>query len=179
MVQVKELMTAVSEIAVVDENATLFEAVLEVGLARAKKSTGTRYPVALVVDESKRVAGFLEFRHMLMGLDAAYGELAESARRTGLPPDKLRSELQRLGLLEDAMDDLCKRAGETSIKSVMSVPGPDRITEGEASISEAAYRMAQTGQDYLFVLNGNSVEGIISLSDVIGYICDTVRACRL
>lgn len=179
MMLVKELMTELSEIPVVDENATLFEAVLEIGIARAKQQAGARRPAVLVVDKDKRVAGFLEFRNMLMAFDPGYGEFAESARQRGLSPDKIRSELQRFGLLEDVLEDLCKKAAEISIKSVMSIPGQDRITQGEVSISEAAYRMAASGIDYLFVLDGNVVKGIISLSDVMGHICDTVRACRL
>ena len=179
MMRVKELMTGFSEIAVVDENATLFEAVLAIGVARAGRSPGARSPAALVVDERKKVSGFLEFRNMLMALDAGYGELAEAARQSGLSLDTIRSELKKLGLLEDTLEGLCKKAGETPIKSIMSIPGQDLIIEGEVSISEAAYRMAVSGQDYLFVLDGNALEGTISLSDVIGHICDTVRACRL
>ncbi|MDR3567062.1 MAG: CBS domain-containing protein [Syntrophobacteraceae bacterium] len=179
MVRVKELMTGLSEIPIVDENATLFEAVLEIGLARTKMSAGMRSPAALVVDGGKRVSGFLEFKNMLMGLDAGFEELIQSARQSGLSPDRVRSELQKSGLLQDALDGLCQKAGETSIKSVMTIPGQDRTTDGDVSISEAAYRMVESGQDYLLVLEGNVVEGIISLSDVMGYICDTVRACRL
>jgi CBS domain-containing protein len=179
MVQVKELMTRLSEIPIVDENATLFEAVLEIGIARAKRSAGMRSPAALVVDGGKKVAGFLEFRNMLLGLDAGFGELAESARKSGLSADVIRSELQKSGLLKDALDGLCQKAGETSIKSIMTRPGKDRTTEGDVSVGEAAYRMVESGQEYLFVLDGDVVEGIISLTDVLGYICDTVRACRL
>ncbi|MGC8491263.1 MAG: CBS domain-containing protein [Syntrophobacteraceae bacterium] len=179
MKRVKELMTGVSEIPVVEENATLFEVVLEIGGARAKRPAGAPYPALLVVDKDKRFAGFLELGKMLLALDPGYGELAESAREKGVPFDAIRSELQRFGPLEDALEDLCKKAADISIKSVMSIPGPDRITGGEVSISEAAYRMAVSGVDYLFVLEGTLLEGIISLSDVMGHICETVRACRL
>ncbi len=176
MMRVRELMTGLSEIPVVDENATLFEALLEIAAVRAKRAPG---PAALVIDDAKRVAGFLEFGSMLLALEAGYGELARFAAQTGLAPDEIRAELQKIGPLEDALEGLCKKAVEISIKSIMSIPGKERITEGGVSISEAAYRMAVSGLDYLFVLDADVLEGIISLTDVVGHICDTVRACRL
>lgn len=179
MMLVKELMSGLSEIPVVDGKATLFEAVLQIGLDGAKPTEGGRYPAVLVVDEGKRVAGFLEFRSMLLAFAPGYGEFARSAGQTGLSPDAMGAELQKLGLLEDALLDLCKKAAETPISSVMTIPGPDRITRGDVSISEAAYRMAVSAQDYLFVLDGEVLEGIISLSDIMAHICDTVRACRV
>lgn len=179
MMLVKELMSGLSEIPVVDEKATLFEAVLQIGMDGAKPTEGGRYPAVLVVDEVKRVAGFLEFRSMLLAFAPGYGEFARSVGQTGLSPDAMGAELQKLGLLEDALQDLCQKAAETPISSVMSIPGRDRITRGDVSISEAAYRMAVSSQDYLFVLDGEVLEGIISLSDIMTHICDTVRACRV
>jgi CBS domain-containing protein len=177
--QVKELMTGLSEIPVVDENATLFEAVLEIAMARAGHSADMKCPAALVVDKQKNVAGFLEFRSMLKALEPRYGEFVESALKGGFSPDKIRSELQKHGLWEDALDGLCKKAGETVIRSLMTVPEESQITEAESSINEAVYLMIVSGQDYLFVRNGQMLAGVISLSDIMGHICDTVRACRV
>ncbi|HYA41551.1 MAG TPA: CBS domain-containing protein, partial [Syntrophobacteraceae bacterium] len=118
--QVKELMTGLSEIPLVDENSTLFEAVLEIGIMRARHPAGARLPAALVLDKERNVAGLLEFRHMLKALEPRYGEFVESALKGGFSPDKVRSELQKYGLWEDALEGLCKKAGETAIKSLMT-----------------------------------------------------------
>ncbi len=179
MTRVKELMSGLSQIPVVDDGATLFDAVLQVGVARAGGQGGSRSPAVLVVDEEKKITGFLEFAKLVLALAPDGGELAESAKRSGLSPDEIRLELKKFGLLEDALENPCKKAGETPIKSIMSIPGPDRITGSEVSISEAAFRMALSGHDFLFVLDGELLRGIISLDDVMGHICDTVRACRL
>lgn len=179
MRQVKELMTGFSEIPVVDENSTLFEAVLEIGVARATHPAAMRCPAALVVDKEKNVTGFLEFKNMLRALEPRYGEFVESAKEGGFSPDKIRSELQKYGLWEDALDGLCKKAEETLIESLVTVPEESRITDAEASINEAAYQMIVSGQDYLFVRDRRVLNGVISLSDIVGHICDTVRACRI
>ena len=146
-------------------------------LIEKEATTPDIYP--LTVNAAQSAANQKTARDPVMALDPGAVKFAESARQSGLPPDKSWTELQKIGTLEDALEDLCKKAAEVSIRSVMSIPGEERITGGEASISEAAYWMAVSGQDYLFVREGNELEGIISLSDVMGYICDTVRACRL
>jgi hypothetical protein len=92
---------------------------------------------------------------------------------------KIGSELQKFGFWEEALEGLCKNAGETPIKSVMTIPDKNRITMAEGSIDEAIHQMLSSGQDYLFVRNAELLTGIISLSDIVGHICDAVRACRV
>jgi hypothetical protein len=177
--QVKELMIGLSEIPVMDENSTLFEALLDIGMARAAHPAGKSCPVALVVDSQRNVAGFLEFRHLLRALEPRYGEFVQSAGMGGFSPDKIRAELQKYGLWEDALEGLCKKAGETEIKSVMTVPEESQVTNSDSSVNEAVYQMIVSGLDYLFVRDGQMLTGIISLSDIMGHICDTVRECRI
>jgi CBS domain-containing protein len=177
--KVRDLMTGFSEIAVLDEKSTLFEAVLKIGIAGAMHQAALRCPAALVVDAERNVAGFLEFRNMLRGLEPRYVEFAEAAQKAGFSPERVRSELQKYGLWEDALEGLCKKAGETVIKRLMTVPEESRITDAEDSINEAIYQMIVAGKDYLFVRDGQALAGVISLSDILGHICDTVRDCRI
>lgn len=177
--QVKELMTGLSQIPVVDEHSTLFEAVLQIGMIRPTLSAGVNFPAALVVDKERNVAGFLEFGTMLRALEPRYDEFVQSAGKGGFSPDRIRAELQKYGLWEDAMEGLCKNAGETVIKSLMSVPEEGQIINAESSINEAVYQMIVSGQDYLFVRDGRLLKGVISLSDIIGHVCDRVKACRM
>jgi CBS domain containing-hemolysin-like protein len=177
--QVKELMTGLSEIPVVDENSTLFEALLEIGVIHSRHPAGARLPAALVLDGERNVAGILEFRHMLKALEPRYADFVESAGKGGFSFDRIRSELQKYGLWGDALEGLCQKAGETTIKSLMTVPEEIQIADAESSINEAVYRMIVSGQDYLFVRDGRMLIGFISLSDIMGHICDTVKACRM
>jgi CBS domain-containing protein len=138
-----------------------------------------RCPVALVVDDDRNVAGFLEFKNLLRGLEPRYVEFAESAQKGGFSAERVRSELQKHGLWKDALEGLCKEAGEALIMTLVSVPDESQIISAEASINEAIYQMIVSGKDYLCVMDGQSLAGVISLSDVLGHICDTVRGCRM
>ncbi len=179
MTRVKDLMTAFSEMPVVDENANLFEALLQIGVAWTDRSSGARSPVALVVNEESRVIGFLECKNLLLAFQPGYLELVEAAGPRRISPSKIGFEIEKSGLLEEALEDLCKKAAEIPIRSALTMPGQDRITGSEVSISQAAFRMAVSGLDYLFVAGGDGLEGIITLTDLMRHICETVRACRL
>ncbi len=148
-------------------------------MARTRGPAGMRCPAALVVDQERNVAGFLEFRNMLRGIEPRHGEFVESAKKGGFSPDKIGSELQKYGLRDDVLDGLCKKAGEILIKSLMTVHEESQITDAEDSINEAIYQMIVSGHDYLFVRDGQVLAGVISLSDIMSHICDTVMACRI
>jgi CBS domain containing-hemolysin-like protein len=178
--KIKELMTEVSQLPIIDENSTLFEAILAIGIFRGQSpGLALRCPVALVSDGAHNITGYLDVRSMLKGLEPRYCEIAESAEREDLPPDWIKSELERYGLCGNALDELCKKASETIIKTLMVVPEDKRIADAESSINEAIYQMVVTGYDYLFVRNGKAMAGIISLSDIMSHICETVKACRI
>jgi CBS domain-containing protein len=177
--KVKDLMIGLSEIAVIDENSTIFEAVLRIGIARNQHPGAMRCPVALVADSENNVAGFLEFRNLLGGLDPGYVEFAESAKKSGFSSETIRSEMQKHGLLEEALEAVCRKAGEASIKTLVTIPEDGQTTSSEASINEAIYQMIVAGKDYLCVKDGRAVVGLISLSDILGHICDTVKSCRM
>ena len=176
----KELMTAVAKLPIIDENSSLFEAILAIGAFREQNpEVASRCPVALVADSTRNISGFLEVRSILKGLEPRYCEITESAEIEVLPHDWIKSEMERYGLCGNALDQLCKKAVETVIKSVMVVPEPNRFADAESSINEAVFQMLATGYDYLFVRNGNALAGIISLSDLMHHICETVKGCRV
>jgi CBS domain-containing protein len=179
MTRVKDVMTGFSEMVAVDENANLFEALLQIGAALTDRVSGGKTPVALVVNEQNRLTGFLECKNLLLAFQPGYLEWAESAAPGEVSPAKIGFAIEKSGLLEEALEGLCKKAAEIPIRSVMAMPGKERITGSQVSISQVALRMAVSGQDYLFVEDGDVLEGIITLSDLMKHICETVRACRL
>lgn len=132
-----------------------------------------------VVDKEDNVAGFLEFRNMPKSLEPRYGEFVESAGEGVFSPDTMRAELEGRGLWEDSVEGLCKKAGETAVKSIMTVPEEGRIIHAEGSINDAIFQMIASRQDHLFVRDGRVLAGVISLSAIMGHICDSVRACRI
>ncbi len=180
--KIKEVMTSVENLAVVGEDSTLFEAILSIGALKNQNGSqglGLRCPAALVSDGDHRITGFLDFRNMLKSLEPRYEEIVGSDQESAVSADFLKSELKKYGLWANALDDICKKAGELLIKNMMTVPDENQITEANASLNEALFQMVVTGNDYLFVRNGEVMAGIICLSDILTHICDTVKACLI
>lgn len=177
--KVGDLMIPISEVAVIDEESTLFEAVLQIGIARASHPPAGRCPIAFVAGRDRTVTGFLEFGNLLKGLQPGYAEFAEPAKKSGYSTEEVRSELQKHGLWEDALEGLCRKAGESLVKTFVTVPDESRIIAADSTINEAIYRMITTGKDYLCVNDGQALAGVIGLTDILGHICDTVRNCRM
>lgn len=173
-------MTETSNLAVVEENSTLFEAILAVGAFSSTKSlNGCRRPAALVINTRNEITGFLDFRSILKSLEPKYAEIVDSAEEVGFSPERIKAELKKYGLWANALEDICKKAGEMVIRTIISVPQVNQIIDEDSSLNEALFQMMVTGNDYLFVKEGTKLAGIINLSDIVKDLCDTVKACRI
>lgn len=178
--KVKDIMTNVANLAVVEEGSTLFEAILAIGEVRKQNPAyGMRCPAALVSNGDSRITGFLDFRSMLKSLEPRYGEIAETAIEKGPPPDWIESVLKKHGLWADALDDICKTAGEILVKNLMTVPSEKQMINVNTSLNGALFQMVVTGNDYLLVRDGEVLAGVISFSDILAHVCDAVRECRM
>ncbi len=178
--KVKEMMTSVANLAVIEENSTLFVAILAIGAVRKQNPAyGLRCPAALVSDGNRVISGFLDFRSMLKSLEPRYAEIAETVGKKGFSPEWIESEFKKYGLWAEALDNVCKKAGEIIVKTLMTIPRDNQITDVNTSLNEAVFQMVVTGNDYLFVRDGQILAGVISLSDVVTHVCDTVKDCRM
>lgn len=177
---VKEVMTPVGNLAVVDENSSLFEAILAIGAVRKENPAyGLRCPAALVSAENGQITGYLDFRGMLKSLEPRYGEIAETVMEKGFSPEWIESELRKYGLWADALEDICKKAGEITVKTLVNVPTKEQVLDANASLNEAVFQMVLTGNDYLFIKSGEKLTGVISLSDMVTHVCDAIKNCRV
>ncbi len=178
--KVKEMMTSVANLAVVEEGSTLFEAILAIGAVRKRNPAyGLRCPAALVSDGNRKITGFLDFRSMIKSLEPRYAEIAESVEKKGFSPEWIESEFKKYGLWAEALDQICNKTGEIVVKNLMNIPRDNQIIDVNNSLNEAVFQMVVTGNDYLFVRDGQILAGLISLSDIVTHVCDTVKNCRI
>lgn len=178
--KVKDIMTSVVHLAVVEEGATLFEAILAIGeIRKLNPAYAMRCPAALVTNGDRQIIGFLDFRSMIKGLEPRYGEIAETAREIGPSAEWIESELKKHGLWANALDDICKTAGEILVKNLMAIPGENQMIDVNTSLNEALFRMVVAGKDYMLVREGEMLAGVISFSDILAHVCDAVKECRI
>lgn len=180
--KIKELMVPLAEYATVFEDATLNEAILALEKAQKNVEQGReRHRAILVLDNNRRVVGKLSQWDVCAGIEPRYRSIESIANtsRFGLSPEYIRSMLAEFGLWQKPLEDLCHKASEIHVKDIMSQPSPDEYIDENASLDEAIHLLVMGRHQSLIVNKGDSITGILRMSDVFKGICDKVKACKL
>ena len=139
---VKDIMLPLAEYAVVDEHATMVDALVALDEAQGKVPEG-RHPhrAVLVRNIHGRIIGKLGHSAFLAGLEPRYLELGDFAvlSRAGLSKDFIESMRTDLGVWQQGLDHYVARAKRTKVKDVMH-PVEENIEES-ALIGEAIHKL--------------------------------------
>jgi len=176
--KVKELMVPLSEYATVNEEANLLEAIEALERSQLNESAGEyRHRAVLVIDKNGSVMGKLGHLAFIKALEPKYNMIGDipSLSRAGLSSEFISNMMDNMGLWEDDLPDICRRARNTLVKNVMH-PITESIQE-EASISEAVHEIIIHQSLSIIVLRGNEPVGILKLSDVYNYLAKAIKEC--
>ena len=180
-IQVKELMVPLGDYATVQEDATLYEAVLALEAAQQSVVPGREKHCAILVrDAGGRVIGKLSRWSILKGIEPRYKHIEDltETSRFGFSPEFLRSMLSEYGLFRTALEDLCRKAAEMNVKEMMQTPAEGEFVEETATLDQAIHQLVMGHLASLLVTRGGEIVGILRLSDVFAEICERVKACR-
>jgi CBS domain-containing protein len=180
--KVKELMVPIAEYATVFEDATLNEAILALEAAQKNVEMGReRHRAILVLDKDRRVVGKLTQWDVSAGIEPKYLAMKNitDTSRFGFSPGYLRSMMAEYGLWRKPLEDLCRKASEIHIKDIMSKPTPREYIDADASLDEAIHLLVMGRHQSLIVKSGDSISGILRMSDVFKAICDKVKTCSI
>ncbi len=181
--KIKDLMVSLSEYATVSEDATLYEAV--VALENAQQSfKQDRYPhrAVLVYDKNKKIVGKLGLLDVLKALEPKYFEMQNRQGMTGLGFSKkfMKSMLENFRLLDGAMENICRKAGETKVSKIMVQPTEGEYVDVDASLNEAIHLLVLGQHQSLLVTDKNGdIIGVLRLTDIFTDICQTMHTCGL
>ncbi len=181
--KIKDLMVSLSAYATVSEEATLYEAV--VALEKAQERFGSdRYPhrAVLVLDKNDKVVGKLGLLDVLKALEPKYFEMQTRERMSGLGFSRqfMKSMLENFRLLDGAMENLCKKAGETKVSKIMVKPTEGEFVDVDASLNEAIHMLVLGQHQSLLVTDkSGDIIGILRLTDIFASICRTMHSCGL
>ena len=180
--KVKELMVPLAEYATVSEDATLNEAILAIEAAQKNVEQGReKHRAILVLDKNRRVVGKLTQWDVSAGIEPKYRAIENitETSRFGFSPEYIRSMMKEHGLWRKPLADLCRKASEILVKDIMSKPTPGEYIEEDASLDEAIHLLVMGRYQSLLVKKGDSITGILRMSDVFKGICDKVRTCSI
>jgi CBS domain-containing protein len=180
--KVKELMVPLAEYATVFEDATLNEAILALEDAQKNVEQGReKHRAILVLDKNRHVVGKLTQWDVSAGIEPRYRAIENitETSRFGFSPEYIRSMMKEYGLWRKPLEDLCRKASEVHVKDIMSKPTAGEYIEEEDSLDEAIHLLVMGRHQSLIVKNGDSISGILRMSDVFKGICDKVKTCTI
>ena len=179
---VKDLMVPLSEYATVSETATLYEAVLALEEAQEKyedKHTRYSHRAILILDKGGQVVGKLSQLDVLRALEPKYKKMLEGKglQRYGFTKEFEKSLLEDYHLFAGPLDDICRRAGEQSIKEFMYAPTEGEYVSEDASLDVAIHQLVIGRHQSLLVTRNDKIVGVLRLTDVFAAVYHNMKAC--
>ena len=179
--KVKDLMVPLEDYATVDQEATLYQAImaLEETQKRFDQSRG-KHRAVLVLDQKGQLIGKLDFLNVLRGLEPKYAAIDDLKEvRLNFTLDFIQSLIQKYSLWQQPLDDICQKALQIKIKDIMLTPSEGEFVSEEASLNEAIHQMVLGRHQSLLVTSGKAVIGILRLSDVFEKIAALIKTCKI
>jgi len=181
--KVKNLMVPAAEYVSVSEDATLFEAVKALD-ASLKNYPNDRYPHRgiLIYGKNKKVVGKLGHIDILTALEPRYFEMQDrkELKTLGFSKQFMKSMLENYRFLDGAMNNICKKAGETKVDEFVGSPTDSEFVDLEDSLDEAIHQLVLGQHQSLLVTNNEGdIVGILRLTDVFSIICQSMYECGI
>ena len=174
--KINELMLPLDEYAVVEEEATMIDAIRELDTAQ-KKLPASRQPhrAVLVINDKGEIVGKLGQLVFLKALEPKYDNIGDIDRlsSSGWSSDFLSSVMDNMRLWKESFADYVRRAENTKIKEVMH-PITEYI-DIDAPLSEAVHKLVMYQTLSILVKKGDKVVGILRLADVFTEIADKIK----
>ena len=164
---VKDLTLSLGEYAVVDEDATILDALRALDESQAALPVGRQpHRAVLVRDRYGAIVGKLHYFAFLRALLAQRRAVLEGEMldRAGVGDDLLHASMATLGMLTDDLVNVCVRARNVRVRDVCT-PATAGIDES-ASLADAASAFLQHQTLSLLVHRGGRTVGILRLSDL-------------
>ena len=181
-IKVKDMMVPLEGYPAINEEATLYEAVvaLEEAMIQFEKDWAIHTAV-LVHDNNNEIIGKVSQIDLIRGLEAGYREMGDIRHisRSGLNPNFLRSMIANYSLWEEPMAEICGKASHIKVKDFMYRPTAGEYVEEDDSLDAAIHQLVMGDHRSLLVTKSGKITGILHLSDVFRQISEEVKTCKV
>ncbi len=180
--RVKDLMVPFDQYACIDEDATLYEAVLALEEAQTKQRE-KQYPIRaiLVSNKAGEIIGKLSQLDILRSLEPKYSELMDLKKVSGfgLSSEFLKSVMEKFELWKSSLDDLCRKAAEVKVGSIVAAPLEGEFVDQDATLDKAVHQLIMGHHQSLLVASKDKIVGILRLADVYQEVSNRIKACKM
>ncbi len=165
--KIKEIMIPVESYANVNQNLSLYDAIIAIRKAQEKLTPGMpAIRGVLVRDDENNIVGKMGHLAFLKALEPKYNNFVdfENLNRAGVNADLISSMIDNLRLWQDDLISICKRASSIKVKDAMK--SESESIDENASINEAIHKIIIMQSLSLLVKSSSKIVGIIRLSDL-------------
>jgi len=179
--KVKDLMIPLGEYATVSEEANLHEAVLALEEAQGRfRQDRYKHRAILVYDKEKNIVGKLSQLDVIRGLESGYKKVGDlrGVAHSGFSPELIRSMIEKHGLWQRPLEEVCRTAPQIRVKDVMYTPTEGEYVDEDATLDRAIHQLVIGRHQSLLVTHEDRIVGILRLTDVFMEICTLIKACQ-
>jgi CBS domain-containing protein len=181
-ISVKDLVVPLSEYATIHIGASLLEAVTALEKAQEDfDATKYRHRAVLVLDQTGHVVGKIGQLDALRALEPKYCEMVEgqAVSRFGFSAKFIQDMCQQYDLFDKPLDDLCKKAATLKAEDCMDELSENEYIDITATMDMAIHQLVMGNHQSLLVKDGESIVGILRLTDVFVAVFHAMRGCSL
>jgi len=91
--------------------------------------------------------------------------------------DFIKSIMEGQGLWRDPLANICRKAAQIKVSSIMYTPGEGEYVKEEATLAQAIHQLIMGRHQSLLVTRQGEVVGVLRLSDVFVEVCNLIKAC--
>lgn len=183
IITVEDLMVPIEDYGVVDEDATLMDAVLELDHAqkRRKEQHLHMHRGVLVQNKNKEIIGRIGLTDILRGLEPRYKKLGDvrTLSRAGFSPDFLKSMLENFNFCDTSLTEYCAKGKSVKVRDIMYTPAEGEYVDADATICEAIHQFVLGHHVGLLVLKNEKIVGVLRQSDVFHKVVDIMMQCEV
>jgi predicted transcriptional regulator len=175
---IKDLMLAHYQCAIVDEEASLCEAVMVMEATRQMYQRWDYRPrIILVLDKNKQVVGTIRHYDILRALEPLYYSFDLRPNAVGFQVSGLFIDAmyQNLQIWAADLDALCVQSAQLRIKDLMTIPSKTMFIDINTNIREAIHRMLLGNHPSLIVQENSVFVGLLRMSDVASYVIRKIK----
>jgi CBS domain-containing protein len=180
--RVKDLMVPVDRYCAVSEDATLYDAVMELEKARIQyEARGRPYRAVLVSNKEGQVIGKLSQLDVLRSLEPRYTEVGDLRKVSGfgISAEYLHSMMETFELWKAPLDDLCRKALDHKVGDLVKSPLEGEIIDQDATLNRAVHQLVVGHFQSLLVISKGEFVGILRLADVFHEVTERMKACKI
>jgi len=172
----RDIMTPLDQYAVVDESATIVEALTELERAQGLVPAGMApHRAVLVRGRNGAIVGKLGHHGFLAALEPRYleGRQTQTISRQGYPEEFFHSMLEQMPLWQANFDTYVRRAMTTRVAQVMHPISED--IDIDAPIGEVIHRIITCEALSLLVTERGQAVGMLRLSDLFSVVSKNIK----